>query len=355
MIKKIFLATLIFAATLVVFSSFKMVIAGSTQNTTGWAWGGSEESSDGSINDNESGFGWMSMNNLTDGASSDYGVNIPSVDGDLSGYGWSESVGWIDFNSANMTGCPLLSYCYTKRIGNKIEGWARIVGIKDALASGNSGGWEGWIALGGNNVLGPRPESGVSINTATNKLAGYGWSSSSNGSAEMGWIDFSGINIGSSGKILNATLSAAPSNCIGCDLPFNPVLKVEINRTTSTTTPGTMITYNFDCQNDGIFEDTFSSIENSFLYSKCSYSTYKYWTASVTIEQDSATVKLEANIPMTGPICGDSIIQTGEACDNGASNGAACPAECNSTTCKSNNCGSVGGSVRPTNYKEVNP
>lgn len=48
---------------------------------------------------------------------------------------------------------------------------------------------------------------------------------------------------------------------------------------------------------------------------------------------------MDLNLTVTGgsPVCGNSIVETGEQCDNGSSNGA-CPASC-STGCQTNGCG----------------
>lgn len=79
-----------------------------------------------------------------------YGVHILSTDNNLSGYAWNPNVGWISFNQSDLVGCPQ-GTCSARKNGNTLEGWARVVSIKDAAAAtpSNSGGWEGWIRLNG--------------------------------------------------------------------------------------------------------------------------------------------------------------------------------------------------------------
>ncbi|MDD5490035.1 MAG: hypothetical protein PHP25_05160 [Candidatus Moranbacteria bacterium] len=147
--------------------------AGTSDSGSGWLWGGGAGPNDGT----NTNVGWISINNTNQGGATNYGLNIPSGTGAISGYAWSENIGWISFNAADTAGCPQGSCNATKVAGNNIKGWARILGIRDALAQSNSGGWQGWISLSG-------AQYGVKIN-ADNTLTGYGWSD------ELGWIDFS--------------------------------------------------------------------------------------------------------------------------------------------------------------------
>jgi VCBS repeat-containing protein len=163
--------------------------AGSGDNTTGWLWGGSDDGAG-----NASGLGWISMNNTNPGAdgSVSYGVTIPTGGGNVTGYAWSENLGWINFDPVGPY--PASPNYSAKRVGDNLEGWARIVYIKEALAQGNSGGWEGWIKLKGSNY-------GVSIDPSTGALSGYAWSD------ELGWIDFSGATTEASPPSFNYSLS----------------------------------------------------------------------------------------------------------------------------------------------------
>lgn len=159
-------------------SSTHLVFAGVSQNGSGYAWGGGATTNGSGYG----GMGWISFNNLTDGSATDYGVNIPTTDGSLSGYAWSENYGWVSFNGADLATCaPSLSQA--TRTGGNITGGARILGIKDTVAAGNAGGFDGCISLSG---------SGYGVTISGNSLSGYAWSS------DLGWIDFTNVTNGSS-------------------------------------------------------------------------------------------------------------------------------------------------------------
>lgn len=136
--------------------------AGSTDNLSGWAW--SEN------------IGWISFNcTNTNCGVIDYGVNIDPT-GNLSGYAWSEQIGWISFNSADTTGCPSSPCSPTLNKGTgRLEGWAKAL-----VADGN--GWDGWIHLSGTNYA---------ATVQGCHYDGYAW-----GSDTVGWIHFKGTNYG---------------------------------------------------------------------------------------------------------------------------------------------------------------
>jgi hypothetical protein len=204
-------------AVLVTISS-GIVVAGTGSSAGGWAWSGSESVDDGVINGNESGIGWISMNSLdcdTDENSqidvaacgsvgspiANYGVNIPSVDGVLTGYAWSEHLGWISFNAADVVGCENLSVPTPgpSRVGDLFQGAARILSVRDAGSYTN--GYDGCISLSG-------PGYGVVVEPSGSDLDGFAWSS------DFGWIDMS-----------NVTFVPAPVDPIllgyGCQIPVN--------------------------------------------------------------------------------------------------------------------------------------
>jgi len=145
-------------------------------NVTGWLWGGTEDGLG-----NNTGVGWISVNNTSGGGATNYGVNVPADNGNMNGYAWSENIGWVSFNESDLSGCPQ-GQCVAKRDGINIKGWARILGIKDAAAVGNSGGWQGWLSLSG-------PGYGLKLDTDNNKFqsGSYAWSD------ELGWVDFSRV------------------------------------------------------------------------------------------------------------------------------------------------------------------
>lgn len=114
--------------------------------------------------------GWVSLN-CSDASScgtSNYAISVDSDTGNLSGYAWSDNIGWISANSADVSGCPSGS-CTPNLQGGVMTGWMR------ALANG--GGWDGWISLSG---------SGYGVTQSASALTGYAW-----GSYVVGWLDFS--------------------------------------------------------------------------------------------------------------------------------------------------------------------
>jgi hypothetical protein len=152
------------------FSFSAVVLAGASDNVSGWAW--SEN------------IGWISFNNTTGGgATSSYGVNINLSTGDLSGYSWSENVGWISFNRADTGNPPAAPYnggsgpiANYDSASRRVRGWAR------ALSYG--GGWDGWIKLGDSAGVWPAGGPQVSI-AVSNEFVGWAW-----GSDVVGWISF---------------------------------------------------------------------------------------------------------------------------------------------------------------------
>lgn len=149
----------------------EMVYAGTAQNVSGFAWGGTTD-----VTGGYPGIGWISFNNTSDGSPTAYGVTLPPTDANLTGNAWSEHYGWLTFDSANLAGCPSAP-CKAYRVGNTIQGWARFTSIANAGA--NAGGWTGWVSLSGTASNGVA--YGVTI--GANNLSGYAWSD------ELGWID----------------------------------------------------------------------------------------------------------------------------------------------------------------------
>lgn len=147
--------------------------AGSQHNLSGYAW-----------SDN---IGWISFNctNTATCGASDYGVNVNTISGNMSGYAWSDNIGWISFNET--AGCPEAECVTQPKVDvatGVVTGWAR------ALA--NSASWDGWIKLGGS--------WSSSATFAGTTASGYSW-----GSDVIGWISWGGVDyaIVSSSPIVN--------------------------------------------------------------------------------------------------------------------------------------------------------
>lgn len=161
--------------------------AGSSDNLSGWAW--SET------------IGWISFNCTNSGTcgASDYGVNV-SPNGDLSGFAWTETIGWISFNIGDTQNC-LQAPCQAKlnKTQGTLGGWAKAI-----AADGN--GWDGWIHLSGTNY-------GVTVSGCN--YDGYAW-----GSDVIGWIHLKGSNYGVVGTEKACTGASADIKANGSDNPI---------------------------------------------------------------------------------------------------------------------------------------
>lgn len=189
MSKKNFLILLIISL-IFLFSGFNQnAQAGSEHNVSGWAW--SEN------------IGWISFNNTSDGGSVNYGVKVDSLTGIFSGYAWSRGttadvggVGWISFADfdgdgdvdaadKNITGSPCAPNCEARLDltpgGTYCGAQYRVCGWARALAYG--GGWDGWIKLRG--IAQDGSPYGVLWNSSTQEMEGWAWSD-----MVVGWISF---------------------------------------------------------------------------------------------------------------------------------------------------------------------
>lgn len=164
---------------------------------TGWISFSSTNCNSNGDNFTEGGINNTNYPQCPDGAPSNisYGVAL-SADNTLSGYAWSDNIGWISFWGADVVGCPR-GACQSRLIGSDFWGWAR------ALSSG--AGWDGWISLnsdncdidgntyidiacgGANDATTPIKPYKVSKNGED--FSGFAW-----GGAVVGWISFNRLN-----------------------------------------------------------------------------------------------------------------------------------------------------------------
>lgn len=145
-----------------------VAVAGTQDNLSGWAW--------------SQNVGWISFNctNTSSCATVDYGVHIDPTTGILSGFAWSENVGWISFNTSELAGCPSGTCEASMNFGTRaMSGWARAV-------STNNLAWDGFIRLAGTN-----PNHGVTFEASGSALTGYAW-----GGEVIGWMDWKGATYG---------------------------------------------------------------------------------------------------------------------------------------------------------------
>ncbi len=142
----------------------------------GWAWGSDAAS-------------WIAFQA---GCAIDYGVDIATSTGNVSGYAWSERIGWISFNAADTAGCPIPpceAVLSTSTL--EISGWARALApIGKSLEQ--TGGWDGWMKLKGNYGIG---NYCAALNNITMEFEGWTWGGNeTNGDAikkaVFGWMSW---------------------------------------------------------------------------------------------------------------------------------------------------------------------
>src|SRR3989344_1623737 len=99
---KIFSSVLGLALVLFFFGSFTVVLASPSDNLSGWAWIDPETVLPADAEETNFDIGWISFNCTDRGncASSNYGVRVAS-DGSISGYAWSENLGWLSFRDGD--------------------------------------------------------------------------------------------------------------------------------------------------------------------------------------------------------------------------------------------------------------
>lgn len=130
---------------------------------TGYAW-----------SDN---IGWIDLNCSNSGTcgTNNFGLTV-AANGTVSGCAWSDNIGWISASSADIVGCPS-GACISSisATTGSWSGWLKALSASDA----QSGGWSGWISLSGTS-----PNYSVTVGS-NGHLSGYGWDDT------YGWIDFS--------------------------------------------------------------------------------------------------------------------------------------------------------------------
>jgi hypothetical protein len=148
--------------------------------------------------------GWIDLNcaNTDTCPSMPFGFTSDG-NGVVSGHAWSDNVGWISANASDLFGCPA-SPCSARISSNEFSGWVR------ALSGGTdqSGGWDGFISLSG-------PAYGIT-QSVEGSLSGFAW-----GSTVIGWVDFA-LSAGQCTPVYSCAGNARHNSCTGEDTPCLP-------------------------------------------------------------------------------------------------------------------------------------
>jgi hypothetical protein len=144
--------------------------------------------------------GWISFESSTGGD-----VSIDSV-GNLNGYAWSDNIGWVKFGG--LSSFPA-SGDNAKLNGDNLTGWARACAGTvngDCNSATRTDGWDGWISLSGQGY-------GVKLD----RNSSYAW-----GSDVVGWIDFKEVTAGNVVTSCSDTKLIPPA-CSTCISPYTNV------------------------------------------------------------------------------------------------------------------------------------
>jgi len=307
-------------------STPEIVRAGAGQNVSGWAW-----------SDN---IGWISFNCTDQGTcgASNYGVAVDSGTGDFSGYAWSDNVGWVNF-------APVGSYpeapSHVARLesDDTVTGWARVcAGAADVVncsggANPTAGGWDGWIKLSGDwdgdgttefsdgpdDVDGGTGDDPVRLINGT-QFEGYAWGGNDGGSNVVGWIDFNpAVGVG--------VIMENPND--------PPVAIIDSPASNKTIVTGSTVDFlghgtDTDGPDPSVFEWSSTSCGGSVTNTNASFTSSSYNTTGTyqmyfRVQDDDgawSTSCKQRTITVTD--CGNGVIDPGEQCDGVDLNGQEC-------------------------------
>lgn len=170
--------------------------------------------------------GWFSFNNTSDGSTPVYSVKADTVTGDFSGSAWSENLGWVSFDRTATNNPPSAPFnggsgaiASLDLTTGKVTGWARALagcentpGVPVTSCTGSGAGaaslgWDGWIRLS-DDADTNWVNKGISVALTTGQFSGFAW-----GSDVVGWIDFAPT--GGGGVSMQPTKCTYPADPYG--------------------------------------------------------------------------------------------------------------------------------------------
>lgn len=133
---------------------------------------------------------------------SDYGVKIDSVSGNFSGFAWSANVGWIYFGpDANLAGYGMVRASDAPATVSNSQIWGHHnsgTGAVSGWAKILSLGNDGWISLGDDDIGDGNPY-GITISTSTGDFSDHAWNGNNGGNSAIGWVSFNCLQGGPAG------------------------------------------------------------------------------------------------------------------------------------------------------------
>lgn len=129
----------------------------------------------------------------TSGTANNYGVNINSSTGNFSGYAWSSNVGWIDFAPASGYPSNPQSAAHYNSATGQITGWAKILSLGDdgwLKMAGDGASWNG-SACEGTNDYGNTNQCNWGVKIDSGTGDFSGWAWNGGG---IGWVSFNSNN-----------------------------------------------------------------------------------------------------------------------------------------------------------------
>lgn len=187
--------------------------------------------------------GWIHFNPVIGG------VFLDDSTGNFSGYAWSENIGWVDFGPAG--GFPAAPNYGAKAdlTTGAVTGWAKAV----EGGSAQSGGWDGWIKMSGS-----APNYGVNIDFGTGNFSGWAWASD-----VVGWISFSGAGYG---VTISPTVPVVPANPTGLSAVAGVGANCETIALSWTDNANNETSYRVERKTTGVFSEIASLPANTTTY-----------------------------------------------------------------------------------------